>query len=54
MAKYQKDPVQLLPEDHEVRAIFELVGRLDSSRYYKNIEVVEGKQVTCHCVTKPK
>ena len=32
-----------MPEDHEVRAIWEFVGRLDLSRYYEEIEVVEGE-----------
>ena len=34
---------RLVPEDHEVRAIWEFVGRLDLSRYYEAIEVVEGE-----------
>ena len=33
----------LVPEDHEVRAIWEFVGRLDLGRYYDEIEVVEGE-----------
>ena len=33
----------LVAEDHEVRAIWEFVGRLDLSRYYEDIEVVEGE-----------
>lgn len=36
------DVEELVPEDHEVRAIWELVGRLDLSRYYEGIEAVEG------------
>jgi transposase len=28
------DVEQLVPEDHEVRAIWEFVGQLDLSRYY--------------------
>jgi transposase len=34
---------KLVPEDHEVRAIWEFVGRLDLSRYYEEIEVMEGE-----------
>jgi len=34
---------RLVPEDHEVRAIWEFVGRLDLSWYYEAIEVVEGE-----------
>ena len=34
---------RLLPEDHEARAIWEFVGRLDLGRYYESIEVVEGE-----------
>ena len=37
------DVEQLVAEDHEVRAIWEFVGRLDLSRYYEGIEVVEGE-----------
>jgi len=37
------DVERLVPEDHEVRAIWEFVGRLDLSRYYEDIEVVEGE-----------
>ena len=37
------DVERLVPEDHEVRAIWEFVGRLDLSRYYEEIEVVEGE-----------
>ncbi|MBI4707727.1 MAG: transposase [Candidatus Omnitrophica bacterium] len=33
---------KLVSEDHEVRAIWELVGRLDLSRYYESIEAKEG------------
>jgi transposase len=33
---------QLVPEDHEVRAIWELVGQLDLSPYYQQIRAVEG------------
>jgi transposase len=33
---------QLVPEDHEVRAIWELVGQLDLSPYYRQIRAVEG------------
>jgi transposase len=34
---------QLVPEDHEVRAIWEFVGRMDLSGYYEEIEAVEGE-----------
>jgi transposase len=34
---------RLLSEDHEARAIWEFVGRLDLGRYYESIEVVEGE-----------
>jgi transposase len=34
---------KLVAEDHEVRAIWEFVGRLDLSLYYEDIEVVEGE-----------
>ena len=37
------DIEQLVPEDHEVRAIWEFVGCLDLSRYYEDIEVREGE-----------
>ncbi|MEK7275527.1 MAG: IS1182 family transposase [Candidatus Desantisbacteria bacterium] len=33
----------LVGEDHDVRAIWELIGRLDLSKYYKDIESVEGE-----------
>lgn len=33
----------LVPEDHEVRAMWEFVGRLDLGRYYDEIEVVKGE-----------
>lgn len=34
---------KLVPEDHEVRAIWEFVGRLDLSPYYGEIEAMEGE-----------
>jgi transposase len=34
---------RLVPEDHEVRAIWEFVGRMDLSGYYEEIEAVEGE-----------
>ncbi len=37
------DVERLVLEDHEVRAIWEFVGRMDLSRYYEEIEVVEGE-----------
>ncbi len=36
------DVEQLVPEDHEVRAIWEFVGRLDLSHYYEEIKAVGG------------
>lgn len=36
------DVESLVSYDHEVRAIWELVGRLDLSKYYEGIEAVEG------------
>jgi len=34
---------RLVPEDHEVRAIWEFVGRTDLGGYYEEIEAVEGE-----------
>ena len=34
---------RLVAEDHEVRGIWEFVGRVDLSQYYEEIEVVEGE-----------
>jgi transposase len=36
------DIEELLVRDHDVRAIWELTGRLDLSGYYESIEAVEG------------
>ncbi len=36
------DIEQLVPEDHEVRAIWEFVGQMELSRYYEDIRAVEG------------
>ncbi len=33
----------LIDEDHSARSIWELVGRLDLSRYYAGIAAVEGR-----------
>jgi len=43
------DVEALVPEDHEVRAIWEFVGRLDLSRYYEDIEVIEGEYFLKFC-----
>lgn len=37
------DVEELIPADHEVRAIWKFVERLDLSRYYKEIKVTEGE-----------
>ena len=37
------DVERLIAEDHPARAIWELVGRLDLSRYYAGIAAVEGR-----------
>ncbi len=37
------DVEKLVSEDNEVRAIWEFVGRIDLSSYYKSIKVVEGE-----------
>jgi transposase len=37
------DVERLIEEDHPARAIWELVGRLDLSRYYAEIAAVEGR-----------
>jgi transposase len=37
------DVERLVPEDHEVRAVWEFVGRTDLSGYYEEIEAVEGE-----------
>ncbi len=37
------DVEQLVSEEHEVRAVWEFVGRLDLSQYYEDIEVREGE-----------
>ncbi|MBI3037844.1 hypothetical protein HYY75_02165, partial [bacterium] len=33
---------KLIPEEHEARAIWEFVGRLDLSRYYEDIRSKDG------------
>jgi transposase len=38
---------KLVPEDHEVRAIWEFVGRTDLSGYYEKIDAVEGEAGRC-------
>lgn len=37
------DIEKLVPEDHEVRAIWGFVDKLDLSRYYEDIEAIEGQ-----------
>jgi transposase len=37
------DVERLVAEDHEVRAVWEFVGRFDLSQYYEDIEVKEGE-----------
>jgi transposase len=37
------DPGRLVAEDHAVRAIWDLLGRLDLSPFYKGIQAVEGR-----------
>jgi len=36
------DVEKLIPEDHPARAIWEITGRLDLSRFYRDIKAVEG------------
>ena len=42
MVLHPIDIERLVPEDHEVRAIWELVGSLDLSCYYDQLDSVEG------------
>jgi transposase len=42
MILHPVDIDKLVPEDHEVRAIWEIVGSLDLSSYYDRIDSVEG------------
>src|SRR5208337_422001 len=42
MILHPVDIERLVPEDHEVRAIWELVGSLDLSCYYDHVDSVEG------------
>jgi transposase len=37
------DVERLVPEDHEVRAVWEFVGRMDLSGYYEEIKALEGE-----------
>lgn len=37
------DVENLVPPDHEVRAIWEMTGRIDLTPYYKDIKAVDGK-----------
>jgi hypothetical protein len=43
------DVERLIPEDHEARAIWELVGTLDLSSYYDRIDSVEGSAGSPAC-----
>ena len=43
LVMWPMDIEQLVAEDHEVRAIWEFVGRLDLSQYYEEVEAVEGE-----------
>lgn len=43
MILHPVDIDHLIPEDHEVRAIWELVGSLDLASYYDDIDAVEGE-----------
>ena len=38
------DVEQLIEPEHPARAIWDLVGRLDLSRFYQSIQAVEGDQ----------
>jgi transposase len=42
MILHPVDIDRLIPDDHEARAIWELVGSLDLSSYYAHIESIEG------------
>jgi len=42
MILHPVDIENLVPEDHEVRAVWELVGSLDLSPYYDDIDALEG------------
>jgi transposase len=41
------DVERLVPEDHEVRAVWEFVGRMDLRGYYEEIDAVEGGAGRC-------
>ena len=43
MILHPVDINNLVPEDHEVRAIWELTGSLDLSCYYEGVDSIEGK-----------
>jgi len=43
MILHPMDIESLVPEDHEVRAVWELVGSLDLSPYYNDIDSLEGE-----------
>ena len=42
MILHPVDIENLVPEDHEVRAVWELIGSLDLSPYYDDIDALEG------------
>ena len=46
------DVERLIEEDHPARGIWELVGRLDLSRYYAAIAAVEGRAGRDHTTRK--
>ena len=43
MILHPVDVERLVPEDHEVRAVWEFVGSLDLSPYYEHIDSLEGE-----------
>jgi hypothetical protein len=43
------DPHRLVGEDHPLRAIWDLLGRLDLSPFYEGMKAVEGQPGGDHC-----